>query len=245
LKGTLQALGHNGSACFCVVESVEEIEWLVFYDQEKRLPVIPVNELPATFAGTARFNVSNAMHALAATYLLGTGIESIRAALGTFSSGQAQTPGRMNVFNDLPFRIIMDFAHNPDGMQKVCEFIDRQKVSGKKLIAFSGLGKRSDDLNRKSAQAIAGHFDFYFCKDIEPSKPPKRRFTGPFMQQVLIDEGVPRQATTVLTFGRDDMFRVFDACEPGDELLVLVGLFESRKMPGYIQEYKKNKQGRS
>jgi len=238
----LRMLVDRPNACFCVVEPVEDSEWLIFYDGGKRMPVMPVSRIPATFSGTARFNVSNAMHSLAATYLLGTGIESIRTALSKFSAGKQLTPGRMNFFDDLPFRIIMDFAHNPDGMQKVCEFVDLQKVTGRKLIAFSGLGKRSDDLNRKSAQAVAGHFDFYFCKDIEPSKPPKRRFTGPFMQQVLIDEGVPRHATRVLTFGREVMFEIFDACEPGDLLLLLVGLNESRKVPGYIQEYRKMKQ---
>jgi len=233
----LRMLVDRVNACFCVVELVEDNEWLIFYDGNKRLPVMPVNQIPATFSGTARFNVSNAMHALAATYLLGTSIDSIRTALSKFSAGKQLTPGRMNSFDDLPFRIIMDFAHNPDGMQKVCEFVDLQKVTGRKLIAFSGLGKRSDELNRKSAQAVAGYFDFYFCKDIEPSKPPKRRFTGPFMQQVLIDEGVPRHATRVLTFGREVMFEILDACEPGDLLLLLVGLHESRNVPGYIEEY--------
>lgn len=238
----LRALANKESACFCVVEFAGQDEWLVFYAGNERFPVMPVKQIPATFNGAARFNVSNAMHALAASYLLGTDFAAIRKALSKFSAGQALTPGRMNVFDGLPFRIIMDFAHNPDGMQKVCEFVDRQNVSGRKLIAFSGLSKRSDDLNRKSAQSVAGHFDFYFCKDIEPGKPPKRRFTGPFMQQVLIDEGVPREATRVLTFGREVMFEVFDACEPGDLLLLLVGLSESRKVPGYIQEYGKMQQ---
>lgn len=239
----LREMVAKDKACFCVLESLKGEEWLVFYANDERIPVMPVNRIPATFDGTARFNVSNAMHALAATYLLDVDIESIVAALGKFKAGQELTPGRLNVFDDLPFRVIMDFAHNPDGMQKICEFTDRQNTQGRKLIAFAGLGKRSDELNRKSAQAVAGHFDFYFCKDIEPSKPPKRRFTGPFMQQVLIDEGVSRDATTVLTFGKEVMFRIFDACEPGDLLLLLLGHFETGKVPGYIQEYQAMKQG--
>jgi UDP-N-acetylmuramyl tripeptide synthase len=238
----LRELADQGNACFCVLESEECYEWLVFYDGNERIPLMRVNQIPATFDGTARFNVSNAMHAFAASYLLGTGIKSIRAALSNFSAGHELTPGRMNVFDGLPFRVIMDFAHNPDGLQKICEFADRQNVSGRKLIAFSGLSKRSDEQNRKSARAVAGHFDYYFCKDIEPSKPPKRRFTGPFMQQVLTEEGVPGHTTTVLTYGRDAIFRILDNCEPGDLLILLVGRFETRKVPGYIQEYREKKQ---
>jgi len=234
----LRTLTSKDGTCFCVVESVNGKDWIIFHEKEKRLPVMPVSEIPATLDGTVRFNVSNAMHALASTYLLGIGIEPIRAALSNFHASQEMTPGRINIVDDFPFRIIMDFAHNPDGMKKVCEFIDLQKVQGRKLVAFAGLSKRTDDLNRKSAQAIAGHFDFYFCKDYEPSEPPKRRFTGPFMQQVLIEEGVPQQATEVVTFGRDVVFSIFDACKPGDLLLFLVGHFEAKRLPGYIQEYR-------
>ena len=223
---------------FCVLETISNETWVVLYDDGQRLPVLPVSDIPATFDGTAMVNVSNAMHAIAASYYAGIDIESIKSALCTFSAGQEFTPGRMNVFEELPFRIIMDFAHNPDGMQKICEFADLQNVKGRKVIAFAGLGKRSDDLNKKIAQAVAGHFDYYFCKDFEPSQPPKRRFTGPFMQKILIEEGVPRQATTVLTFGRDVIFKIFDSCKPGDLLFLLVGHSETRKIPGYIQAYR-------
>jgi len=225
---------------YCVLETVAEQRWIILYDAGQRLPVLPVSDIPATFNGTAVVNVSNAMHAIAACYFAGIDIESIRSALGVFNAGQQFTPGRMNVFDDLPFRIIMDFAHNPDGMKNICDFADLQSVQGRKLIAFAGLGKRSDDLNKKIAQAVAGHFDFYFCKDYEPSQPPKRRFTGPFMQKILIEEGVPRQATTVLTFGRDVIFSIFDSCKPGDLLFLLVGHSETRKIPGYIREYQES-----
>ena len=241
LQSGLEQLGEiarGKTASFCVLESIEDDSWIILYEGGQRLPVLPVSEIPATFDGTAVVNISNAMHTIAACFHAGIDIGSIRSALSVFSAGQEFTPGRMNEFDNLPFRFIMDFAHNPDGMQKICEFADLQSVKGRKIIAFGGLGKRSDDINRKIAQAVAGHFDFYFCKDFEPSQPPKRRFTGPFMQKILIEEGVPREATTVLTFGMDVTFRILDSCAPGDLLLMLVGHSESRKIPGYIQAYR-------
>ena len=57
------------------------------------------------------------------------------------------------------------------------------------------------------------------------------------MQQVLIDAGVPESATTVVTYGRDVMFEIFDTCKPGDLLILLLGHFETGKVPGYIEEY--------
>ena len=237
----LQDIAGQKAASFCVLETIMAESWIVLYNRGERLPVMPVSDIPATFNGTATVNISNAMHSIAASYFAGIDIESSKAALSVFRAGQAYTPGRFNVFDDLPFRIIMDFAHNPDGIQKICEFSDLQTVKGRKLIAFSGLTKRSDDINRKIAQAVAGHFDFYFCKDYEPTQPPKRSYTGPFMQQVLIDEGVPRHATTVTTFGKEVAFRIFDSCKPGDLLLFLAGHGETGKLPGYIREYRERK----
>ena len=52
-------------ACFCVLEPVDGQQWLVIHDQQ-RIPLLGVEQIPATFGGTASFNVSNAMHAAVA-----------------------------------------------------------------------------------------------------------------------------------------------------------------------------------
>lgn len=231
------AMVHGNTTCFSVLEHIGETDWLVLYDGDQRMPIIEVSQIPATFNGTARFNVSNSMHAIVVTYLLGIDIDSLRTALSNFRVSQSLTPSRLNFFDDLPFRIILDFAHNPDGVRQICEFVDQQKATGRRLIAFSGGSKRSDAQNKRTAQAVAGHFDYYFCKDYDPGKPPKDRFTGPQMQRDLIEEGVPREVTTVLTFGKEVVFKIFDACEPGDLLLFLVGNVEKGTLPGLIQEY--------
>jgi UDP-N-acetylmuramyl tripeptide synthase len=234
----LRALAGDKLASFCILETVGDRQWIVIHRDQKRLPMMPVNDIPATFNGTARFNVSNAMHAIAASYYSGVEIRSIRSALSGFSASQQFTPGRMNVFDGLPFRVIMDFAHNPDGIKKLCEFADLQQVTGRKVIAFCGLAKRTDEINRKIAKTVAGHFDYYYCKDYEPSKPPKLRFMAPFMQKVLIEEGVPTGDTSVLTFGQDVTFKILNSCRPGDMLFFLVGHSESIKFPAYVQAYK-------
>jgi UDP-N-acetylmuramyl tripeptide synthase len=235
--GQLRGLFEDERGCFCVLETIADQAWIVLYDLGTRLPIMPVADIPATFDGAARFNVSNAMHAIAAAFFAGVDIPLIATGMRTFRSDQDNSPGRMNVYENLPFRIIIDFAHNPDGIAKVCEFIDQQQVEGRKLIAFAGMAKRSDDNNRRMAQAAAGHFDFYFCKDYAPSESAKQRLVAGFMRQVLIEEGIPAHQTTVLKYGREDMYRIFDACRPGDLLLLLLGHVEIHAVPGYIEDY--------
>jgi UDP-N-acetylmuramyl tripeptide synthase len=234
----LKAFLSPGRGCYCVLEEVNSTEFMVFYDLDQRIELLSVNEIPATFDGTAAVNVSNAMHAMAAAYFSGVNVEVMCSAMRGFKAGSEMTPGRMNVVEGLPFHMILDFAHSPDGMQKISEFIDRQDVEGRKIIAFSGLGNRSDELNRKSAQAIAGHFDFYFCKDYEPTNWPRKRYRADFMQQVLLEQGIAPENTVVTTFGRDVIFSILDYCKPGDLLLMLVGHNESTRVPAYIKEYK-------
>lgn len=87
------------------------------------------------------------------------------------------------------------------------------------------------------ARAAAGHFDFYFCIDYQPAKDNIRKYLGPFIQQVLIGEGVPAEQTTVITFGKEAIYSILDACEPGDLLILLLGHVEKQTVPGYIKDY--------
>ena len=223
--------------CCCVLEVINNQQFIVFYDKELRVPVMAVDAIPATFGGTALFMVSNAMHAVAACYLSGVGAETINAAMSSFASSYESTPGRLNVFDDLPFRIIMDFAHNPDGMRRVCEFIDRQDVPGRKLVAFAGNINRKDETIRRLGKSVAGHFDFYFCKEYLREDGTQPRTVAHILQQGLIEAGVAESQIALTTHGQDVFFKIFDACEPGDLLLILLGHVEKNLMSGYIRNY--------
>jgi len=222
---------------FCVLELIQGREWIVINDECQRLPVIAIDSIPASFEGTARFNVSNAMHAISASYLFGTSIELIRIAMSGFRNDYESTPGRLNVFDDLPFRVIMDFAHNPDGIRKLVEFIDRQKVSGRKLVAFAASAGRTDAIYKGLSSALAGHFDFYFCKEHVPPENTKQNQLAPILQQGLIEAGVAADRTVVTSNGKDVIFKIFDSCEAGDLLVMLLGHVEKHQLPAYIKEY--------
>jgi UDP-N-acetylmuramyl tripeptide synthase len=240
VKNKLESLSthENGrNTCFCVLEEIKDREWIVIHDQSERLPVLPVKQIQATFNGTARFNISNAMHAIAAAYLAGVGIENIKIAMSSFSSDYKSTPGRMNLFEELPFKIIMDFAHNPDGVSQVCQFVDQQHVAGRKVVAFAGTPDRADETIRSIGQSLAGHFDFYFCKEHVSSDGSERRKVAHLLQQGLIRAGVTESQTTLASNGKDVIFEIFDSCKTGDLLVMLMGHVEKHQLPTYIREY--------
>ncbi len=159
----LRVHASKGQVCFCVLESVDGHDWVVIYDQV-RLPVMPVTSIPSTFDGLAHFNVSNAMHAIAASYHAGIGIRDIKTGMESFSMSFENTPGRLNFYEGHPFRVLMDFAHNPDGMYQLSEFVGRMEVSGRKFLMLQARGDIEDKYVKGIAAAAAAHFDHFVCR---------------------------------------------------------------------------------
>jgi UDP-N-acetylmuramyl tripeptide synthase len=237
----LRKLGGSGDLTTCTLEGVDGREWIVIHRLGERLPLMPVDAIPATFGGAARFMVSNAMHAAAAALALELAPQQVVDALAGFEAGEAMTPGRLNEITGLPFRLILDFAHNPDGMARLADFTDRLPVRGRKLLALSGMAKRNDDINRKSAMAAAGHFDHYFCKEYTPSKPPPLRRVAPVMQAALVEAGVDPRAVSVRSYGKEALFDILSCCEPGDLLVYLIGNAEKAVINAYVDEFRRSR----
>ena len=90
------------------------------------------------------------------------------------------------------------------------------------------------------SSALAGHFDFYFCKE-DPRRPtdsgPRCRPVAHIMQKGLMDAGVEENQTVLLKHGKEVIFEIFDTCEPGDLLVMLLMEVERQQISGYINEY--------
>ena len=224
------------SASFCVLETLENEEWIILYCNGQRMPVMTVSDIPATFKGTAAFNVSNAMHAIAASYLAGINIEDIGDAMRNFRSGPESTPGRLNIFDELPFRVIIDFAHNADGFLKLSEFIDTQAVSGRKILVF-GISDNTKDADIKAAMTgLAGHFDHYACVDTLDLKDRQAGEIPALLAAGLCSAGV---AETDVSFvlETDEWWRHgLDMAAPGDLLVLIPDPHEVQPIWGLLGE---------
>ncbi|RYF89000.1 MAG: cyanophycin synthetase, partial [Chitinophagaceae bacterium] len=110
-----------------------------------KIRVINVKEVPVTFEGKALHNIANCLPSVMASYLYrDITIEDIRSALMSFVPSSTQTPGRLNFFNFKNFTILADFAHNPAGLQLLCEFVSKLDYP-KKIGLISGTGDRRDE----------------------------------------------------------------------------------------------------
>ena len=82
---------------------------------------VDVSKVPVCLGGAARYNVSNALAAMAIANELGIGAAQIREGLESFESDPGENPGRLNTFRFGGMTAIVDFAHNPHGLEAIYE----------------------------------------------------------------------------------------------------------------------------
>jgi cyanophycin synthetase len=124
-----------------------------------KIRIEKVVDIPITFGGKASHNIMNTLPAILAGYLFkNIKVEDIRTALHNFIPSSSQTPGRLNLFQFKNFKFLVDFAHNPAGLNLLCDFVN-QLDSTYKVGIISGTGDRRDDDIREIGRISARNFD--------------------------------------------------------------------------------------
>jgi len=139
-------------------------EMITIYDTGAHIPLLWTHLIPATLEGRAQHNVQNAMFAAAMAFSMGIKLENIRQGLRTFDTTFFQAPGRANVFDEHPFKVILDYGHNAHAVGAMTQLATRLDVTGRRIVVLAGPGDRRDEDLREIARATAGHFDHYICR---------------------------------------------------------------------------------
>ena len=103
-----------------VLEEGMNGDMITIYDNGAHIPLLWTHLIPATLEGRAIHNVQNAMFAAAMAFSMKLKLEDIRHGLRTFDTTYFQAPGRLNVFDEHPFKVILDYGHNPAAIDAVC-----------------------------------------------------------------------------------------------------------------------------
>ena len=94
-------------------------------------------DAPAELPMIGRYNASNALAALAAAVELGEDPAACIARLATFPG----VPGRMQVVQDRPFAVVVDFAHTPASLARALEAA-RAAADGRVIVVIGAAGER-------------------------------------------------------------------------------------------------------
>lgn len=133
---------------------------LTLHDASRSIRLCDADDIPATLGGAARFNVANAMAAALMTYGVGVKPEAIASALSSFASTFEQNPGRLNIHDAHGFRVVMDYAHNPDGLRALARTARAITPPGGRRIAMLSIpGDRRDAEIVEMGAIAAADFD--------------------------------------------------------------------------------------
>ncbi len=148
----------------CALEAGINGHMITLYDKGSHIPLMWTHLVPATLEGRALHNVQNAMFAAAMAFSLGIKLDAIRQGLRTFDTTFFQAPGRMNVFSEHPFKVLMDYGHNAHAVGMMADLARRLDVGGRRIVVLTGPGDRRDEDLHAIAAAVAGKFDHYIAR---------------------------------------------------------------------------------
>lgn len=122
---------------------------------------------------SGQYNVYNALSAIATSVLLGVPSKQITAGL----KNMKEIPGRFNIFDfGKRGKLILDFAHTPDGIEKILTAAKLHLGRDGRLISVFGCGGNRDRAKRPIMGEISGSIADYTIISID-----NPRFEDPYI----------------------------------------------------------------
>jgi cyanophycin synthetase len=193
---------------------------IVIYDHGNQLPLIWTHLIPATVEGKALHNVENAMFTAAMAYALGLSLDQIRNGLRTFDNTFYQSPGRMNIFDEHGFRVILDYGHNEAAVGAMVDLVERLQPLGKRIVCVTAPGDRRDQDIRDIAEKVAGHFDTYLCHADDNPRGRAPDEIPNLLKAALLEFGVPEDAIELPGSETQSVQTALEMARPNDLVLI-------------------------
>ena len=204
----------------CALEAGVNGSMITLYDKGSHIPLMWTHLIPATLEGRALHNVQNAMVAASLAFALGIKLDAIRQGLRTFDTTFFQAPGRMNVFNEHPFKVLMDYGHNAHAVGVMADLAGRLDVSGRRIVVVAGPGDRRDEDLVEIAGAVAGKFDHYIVRRDDALRGRDGDEVPRIIAKALKEKGVADAAITIIPDEQEAIAAALKMGHPGDLLLV-------------------------
>jgi cyanophycin synthetase len=213
---------------------------MVIKEGRRSTPIAWIHALPATFEGRARMMVQNAMAAAGAAHAAGAHLHDIRQGLRSFTTSIYQAPGRLNVFDLDGVKILIDYAHNPAGLETLGDFVERltheaPHAAGRegasswsanlRVAVVATAGDRRDEDMRELGHVAARHFDDVIIREDRNSRGRPRGKTAALIEEGVreaIGRGARAGNVEVVLDEMEATRRAIDRSRPGDLVVLCV-----------------------
>ena len=203
-----------------VLESGIKGQMITIYDRGAHIPLLWTHLIPATLEGRATHNVQNAMFAAAMAFSLGLKLEDIRHGLRTFDTTFFQAPGRMNIYDEHSFKVILDYGHNPAAVEVMCDLVERLDVTGRRICVLAAPGDRRDEDIKEIGRIAAGRFERYVLRRDDQLRGRKSDEVPNLLRDALLENGIPAEQVLVIPDEQAAVDAALREAEAGDLVLI-------------------------
>ena len=171
-----------------------------------------------------RYNVLNALGALAAASEAGVSVGPALRRLATFPG----VPGRMQVVQQEPFTVVVDFAHTPPALTKALQAV-RPQVSGRLIVVVGAAGERDPGKRAPLGESAALNADYAVFTEEDSRSENLENILAELAAGARGGGGTEGKTFTIVPDRREAIRHALALAEPGD-LVLLAGKGHERTL---------------
>lgn len=183
-----------------------------------------VSDMPLTVGGSARYNIANLAGAALVAARLGVPPAVIAAVFARFGSSVGDNFGRLMRFERGGVRILVDYAHNAEGLRGLLEVAEHLRGGGRLGTLLGHAGNRQDaEIAALARVAAAFHPALVVVKENEAhlrGRPPGE--IPRIIHAALLEAGLPESALPVCLSELEAVRCALEWARPGDVLALPV-----------------------
>nr|WP_245984817.1 cyanophycin synthetase [Biomaibacter acetigenes] len=187
--------------------------------------LMKVKDIPATLKGRARHNVQNALAAAAAAWALNVPLKVIARALREFDCSENINPGRMNIMEMPGFTVMLDYGHNPAGVEAVINTAKLLKPARLVGVIASPGDRRDQDIIALGHVAGKG-FNRLIIKEDENLRGRKPGEVASLLLEGALSAGLKRDKIDVVLKEEEAIARSFENALEGDLIVIFYEHYE-------------------
>jgi cyanophycin synthetase len=212
----------RAGGCAVILEHGLNGAMVTIYDNHVHMQVLWTHLIPSTIEGKAMHNVQNAMFAVAICYSMGMSLDNIKNGLLTFTTSYSQVPGRLNIFEEYPFKVLMDYAHNPAALKVIGDLVQKMDVRGTRTLVIGAPGDRRNEDITALASLAAGYFDHFIIKEDDDLRDRISGEASTLIKTALLKAGVKDSAIVTILSEESAITYALQNAKEGDLVTILV-----------------------
>jgi UDP-N-acetylmuramyl tripeptide synthase len=190
-----------------------------------------VADMPLTVAGRAAYNVANLSAAALAAVVMGVAPRVVAEVFARFGADASDNPGRLMRYDVGGVCVLVDYAHNPEGLRGLLEVAEGLKGDGGRLGLLLGhAGNRTDaDIERLARTAAEFRPSLVVLKELAGFLRGRALGDVPrILRAALLDAGLPELTLPLCSNEVEAVRCALEWARPGDVLVLPVHGLASR-----------------